>query len=293
LKQVKYIIRKRALGDVFWIEPVVRAMASKYRKIIVHTKYNDLFQNYPLKNVFFKQRLSFAERVLVQLEKKLGTHLFTINLDDAYEHAADLHILNAYQKKAGLPFSREYPQIFLSESEKNERPVHQKYAVLHVETFSDKKYRQIQGIDWNLISTQLSSQGYRVIQVGIKNENLENASHLKTSIRELLVLIYHASFFIGIDSGPSHIAAGFKIPSVILFGALDPCLRHFKEQFNGLLLKQQCAPGCNNAIIDAEDHKCALVASGQVPPCCTFSTGTLVTAIQTLIEKNVVPENYQ
>jgi ADP-heptose:LPS heptosyltransferase len=268
-------------------------MASKYHQVIVHTKYNDLFQNYPLTNVQFKTRLSLPEKILVKIEEILGVQFFTTDLNDAYEHSPELHILNAYQKKAGLPGTREYPKIFLSEQEKKHTPFEEKYAVIHVETFSDKKYRQIQGIDWNLVISELLRQGYKVIQIGIKNENLKNAPHLKTSIRDLLVLIYHAGMFIGIDSGPSHIAAAFKIPSAIIFGALEPSLRHFDEQFNGVLLKQLCNENCNNAIIDEEDHKCAVVNHDAVPPCCTFSSDIVISAINTIIKRNVLSENYQ
>ncbi len=38
-----YLVRKRALGDVLWIEPVIRALAAKHKKVVVVTLFNDLF----------------------------------------------------------------------------------------------------------------------------------------------------------------------------------------------------------------------------------------------------------
>jgi ADP-heptose:LPS heptosyltransferase len=283
LKKIKYIVRKRALGDVLWIEPVIRAMAGKYRKIIVHTRYNELFENYPLSNVFFKDRLSFWERGLILIEKKLGMHLFTLDLDGAYEARPALHPLHAYQQKAGLAFTREYPKIFLSEDEKK-KAVEEQYAVLHIQTFSDKKYRQLQGIDWNKISAWLYAKGFKIIQTGEKDAGLEQTVYTRTSIRQLIRLIGHASLFVGIDSGPSHIAAGLSIPSMILFGALDPSLRHFPELFPGILMKQPCGKGCSNIISDQEDHRCALVSKDQIPPCCFYSDEIVLFKLQTLVQ---------
>ena len=35
---LKYIVRKRQLGDVLWAEPIIDEIALKYKKVIVHTK---------------------------------------------------------------------------------------------------------------------------------------------------------------------------------------------------------------------------------------------------------------
>lgn len=59
---IKYIVRKRQLGDVLWIEPIIDEIALKYKKVIVHTKYNEIFNNYKHKNVIFKKSLTFLKK---------------------------------------------------------------------------------------------------------------------------------------------------------------------------------------------------------------------------------------
>jgi ADP-heptose:LPS heptosyltransferase len=45
----------------------------------------------------------------------------------------------------------------------------------------------------------------------------------KTDLATLIAIIRNASFFIGVDSAPAHIAAAFKVPGVVLFsGVNDP-----------------------------------------------------------------------
>ncbi|PIU66339.1 MAG: hypothetical protein COS84_05880, partial [Armatimonadetes bacterium CG07_land_8_20_14_0_80_40_9] len=44
----------------------------------------------------------------------------------------------------------------------------------------------------------------------------------KTTLRQFSALVKKSNLFIGVDSGPIHIAAAMKIPVVALFGAADP-----------------------------------------------------------------------
>jgi heptosyltransferase-3 len=41
----------------------------------------------------------------------------------------------------------------------------------------------------------------------------------KTTLMETMKIIQGASFFIGLDSGPTHIANAFQIPALVLCGA--------------------------------------------------------------------------
>ncbi len=43
----------------------------------------------------------------------------------------------------------------------------------------------------------------------------------KTDLETLAALIRNASFFIGVDSAPAHIAAAFKVPGIILFSGIN------------------------------------------------------------------------
>lgn len=284
--KVKYLIRKRALGDVLWIEPVIRALSKKGNRLVVHTKYNVLFQNYPIPNVLFKDKLSIGEKILVRLEQLFKRNVFTISLDNAYENVPGTHFLHAYQKKSGLPLTSEYPQIYLSDAEKAKTFLEGKYVVLHIESFAEKS-RQIYGIDWNAVATHLNHQGFTVVQTGLNPEPIENTIHIRTSIRDLMSLMYKASLFIGIDSGPSHIAASLKVPSIILFGAINPLLRHFPEKLNGIVMKKSCKEICKlHNVQDSSEHKCLAVDKDGLPSCGFFTTEELEDHINRLINKD-------
>jgi ADP-heptose:LPS heptosyltransferase len=287
LNNIKYIIRKRAMGDVLWIEPVIRALAEKNKQLIVHTKFNSLFENFPYQNVFFKNELSLWEKCLIFFEKKTGLHFFTLNLDEAYEIRPHLHLLNAYQEKAGLPKTSEYPKLYLSAEEQQNRVIRDKYVVLHLESFSSKSYRQIFGVDWHKIVSFFSERGLKVIQIGLNSHPIENTISLKTSLRELISLLYHCEYFIGLDSGPSHIAASFRKPSMIFFGAINPDTRHFRSLFRGFLIKQSCEYDNNyKKIISNEDLPCLLSSDPKIAKCCIYTTDTILLKVNELLKIN-------
>jgi heptosyltransferase-3 len=269
-----YLIRKRALGDVLWIEPVIRQLAARHKKVIVHTKYTELFENYPLPNVVFKQKLNFAEKILWKLESVLNTSFLSVSLETAYEKRPKMHFLHAYQQQAGLPATREYPRIYLSDEEcKKNLVTAPNYATLHIESFSDKNYRKIYGVDWDSVVQHLVKKGLTVIQIGKNPAPLKNTQHISTSVRDMMVLIKKSSLFIGIDSGPSHIAASLGTPSLIFFGAVNPDFRHFRELLKGHILQQACEfAGCYHEAGKKEEVDCRLVGQNGIPKCSLHTT---------------------
>lgn len=283
MRQIKYLIRKRALGDVLWAEPVIRQLAQKY-SFIVYTKYPELFENFPFRNVRFQKEVSASGKSIIQAEKILNIQFFSINLDDAYEKMPDKHFLHAYQLKAAVPITYEYPKLYLSNAEKKFRLVDGKYVLLHIESKSDKKFRQVFGVDWNKIVEYFNCIGFKVVQIGVHPLAIENAIHIKTSIRELISLCYHASYFVGIDSGPSHIASSLQIPSLIFFGAINPVNRHFPELFKGILLKQPCEYDNDQAkVLSKSCVTCKRSNDPEIALCCIYSTENILSKIQQLI----------
>ncbi|HLA57932.1 MAG TPA: hypothetical protein VK622_04210, partial [Puia sp.] len=187
-----YLIRKKSLGDVLWIEPVIRQFAAQYKKVIVFTKFPELFLHYPLPNVRFVKDLSNLEKVLWGLENWFPLTRFFISLDGAYEKNPKTHILDAYQQKAGLPLTHEYPRLYLSQEERRFRPAipeKQKYVVLHLESMAERNYRNAFGIEWEKVVSALTAKGFAVIQVGKDITPIPGTSHIKTGIREVIGVI--------------------------------------------------------------------------------------------------------
>ena len=281
-------MRKRAIGDVLWMEPVIRAFAKKYRRVIVHSKYNELFQNYPFKNVQFKSELTFFEKVLIRIERFFGTHFFSIELDNAYEKTPKMHLLSAYQLKASLPVTQEYPHLYLTDAEKANNRFLNRYAVLHMESFSERNYRTVHGVNWESVVDYLGTIGIQTIEIGTKEKTVKNAMFVKTSIRELIALVYNSTMFIGCDSGPSHIAASLGVKSLIFFGAVNPEYRHFSKLFNGLFLQQPCEfSGCYHEVSgNIKGPSCRLVGDIGIPKCSLHTTENVITKIDTILKRD-------
>jgi ADP-heptose:LPS heptosyltransferase len=286
-RSVVYLIRKRALGDVLWIEPVIRQLAARNKKVIVYTKHPELFQHYPLPNVRFVNHLSKLQKVLWGLDQYLLFSRFFISLDRAYEKNPKTHVLYAYQQKAGLPITHEYPRLYLSPEERAFRPSavgQRKYVVLHLESLAERNYRKVYGVEWEKIVSALSEKGFAVVQVGKEPLEIPGTIHARTSVREMIGIISGAAFFIGIDSGPSHMAASLGVPSLIFFGAVNPDFRHFGDLFKGRCLQQFCEyAGCYHES-NASKPICKLVGNEGIPKCSLHTTEYVLNNIDLLIK---------
>jgi ADP-heptose:LPS heptosyltransferase len=282
-----YLIRKKSLGDVLWIEPVIRQFAAHHKKVIVFTKHPELFENYPLPNVHFVKDLSKLEKVLWGLENWFPLTRFFVSLDGAYEKNPKTHVLYAYQQKAGLPITHEYPRLYLSQEEKRFRPSEvgeRKYVVLHLESLAERNYRKVYGVEWEKVVSALSAKGFVVIQVGKDPLSISGTLHVKTSLREAIGIISGAAFFIGIDSGPSHLAAALGVPSIIFFGAVNPDFRHFRDLFKGRFLQQFCEyAGCYHESVETKKPFCRLVGNEGIPKCSLHTTEYVLDNIEKLI----------
>ena len=287
----KYLIRKRALGDVLWIEPIISTLAESNIKLVVFSKYNQLFENYPYKNVVFKDKLNFFEKILIRISKLPLLKNKVINLDDSYEKEPLQHFLHAYQTVAGLPLIEAYPKLYLSDNEKEmfrQQKIDGGYAVLHIENNLLKNYRRVFGISWETIVSFLKSRGKKVYILGDGGVKVNGAKNLTTTLREMIAMIYNADIFIGIDSGPSHIAAALSIPSVIFFGAVNPKFRHFEKLFKGIWLQKPCEfSGCFHTFKVSEKGTCRIVGDIGTPPCCSFATKELEESIDLVIKKYI------
>jgi len=279
-----YLVRKRALGDILWIEPVIRALASRHKKVIVYTLHNDLFRHYPLPNVTFRSSLHFFEKILIRVERFIGTRFFSIDLNGSYEKDPHRHFLEAYENSAGVPVTREYPRLYLDKAEKNYDPgVKGPYVVLHLESFTDKNYRKVYGVDWAKVVRHLHESGYAVLQIGKQPEPIPGAIIRSTSLREMMALLAKASFFIGLDSGPSHIAAALGTPAILFFGAVNPAYRHFSELMKGFILQQPCPyAGCFHNATHPESMVCRLVGNEGIPICSLHTTDGVLDTIDRL-----------
>jgi ADP-heptose:LPS heptosyltransferase len=146
-------------------------------------------------------------------------------------------------------------------------------------------YRKVYGVNWNQVIDYLHSKGFPVVITGNNPEPLNGAIQYKGSTRQLIQLIFHSTFFVGVDSGPSHIAASLKKPSLIFFGSVNPEYRHFPELFKGYFLQQPCEfAGCYHEVISGRGQSCRLVGDSGIPKCCLQTTENVKKYIDLLLE---------
>lgn len=281
-----YVYRSGGMGDVLWLEPVLKSLSSKYKNVYFYTNFKSLFENIPYKNVIIKDIPPGWFRAILKLLNFVSGKKKYHRLDGyCYEAMPKMPILHAYQKYFGLEKTEEYPTIYLSEKESSTKVSNKiKYAVLHLDANSSSNFRKVYGINWEIIVRSLAQKNIDIIQIGNRIEPIEGTTIFSGNLRELIQLINHSSLFIGVDSGPSHIAASLNIPSIIFFGSVNPWFRHFKSKFKGVILQQYCEyAGCYHEVIGGSGQECKLVGKNGVPKCCVHSDQILLNALDTII----------
>ena len=292
MKLFKYIQRKAALGDVLWIEPVVRKLAADYAKVIVVSPLSDLYRNYPLKNVAFKKDYNPFEKIVREISRFFFRSAGFLNLGGAYEASPSTHILRAYLNKAGYPQEPlSYPRLYLSREEREKAPA-TPYVLMHLQAPSSRKnFRSIHGVDWRRVKEYLEGSGFEAI--GIGNDARDRSCYTRfvdPTLRELIAYVNGCAFFIGLDSGPSHIAASLRRPAIVFFGSVNPHYR-LLDGFSGKVLQKPCAyAGCYHAAEGGPQGRCKIVGEAGCPPCCAFTTSEVLAAVESLM--NAVSFNY-
>ena len=121
-----------------------------------------------------------------------------------------------------------------TEKSKYPLPVNLKYAVLHC--CAQWTYKQWTSQNWLAVANHLLSLGITPVFSGsnapkelayienIMTQLPDFAINLagKTSLAELTEIIQNAQFFIGVDTGATHLAAATGVPVIALFGATNP-----------------------------------------------------------------------
>jgi hypothetical protein len=263
-----HIHRRDAFGDVLWIEPVVRYFLQQDQKVNVLTPYYEIFENYPSPHLSLNEMFSYSP----------GDRI--INLNMSYEKNRRMHFLKAFCISAKVPkMELSYPRLYLSDEEYKPL-ISGEYAILHIEK-KKCNFRNVYGIEWEKVVNHIKSLKIKVVQISHSGVNIYGEWLHMENWRQIMSLIFHAKYFIGIDSGPSHIAAAFGIPALLFFGSVNPAYRHLK-MFNGIILQGVCPhPHCYHEAIHGKT--CKIVGDDGVPPCCRQTTEKLLEALHDLM----------
>lgn len=215
--------RGGAHGDVILATPILRALRTMYpmSQIHVQTTCVNVLQGNP-----------DITSAALMIPKKDGDYL--IDLDMAYEKTPNKHIVKAYAEIAGveLPDPEDWrPRLYPTDSARTvarqRMPAGKKYAVIHPGLIGGWVGRQWPINRFHEVSKALGAAGYTTVLVGATTTP-QIGTHMdfrNLPLTHFAALMELASLFVGLDSMPFHVAQAFKIPSVVIFGSIEPSLR--------------------------------------------------------------------
>ena len=208
--------RQGALGDCLCTEPIIRELKNKYPqgKIYVDTSCPNAFLNNPDIAVYGKGIKYKFEYDMV------------IDLNGAYEANPQMHVVDAYAKKAKVIIYPDelIPRYYglLSNQEKLKKTI----VVCSDNTWKNRM--------WDLklwkqfIEHITKKYNYTVLEVGIHPENYLGIGQNfigKLIFPNVVNLIYRSEMFLGFDSGLIHFAQAVGTPIFSIFGCIDPHYR--------------------------------------------------------------------
>lgn len=275
------IILKRtgAMGDIIIMEPLMAYFYNKGRRVILNClpHYFNLFQNhpYPVEHVaFLKEDFSTWE---------------TINLDMAYENKPQQLALKSYFETAGVTdYTLRNPKLNFAHDQKL-RLFTDPYIILHIDDTA-MAHRNIHGVDWKEVVGWIELYTkYKVFQIGQCN-NGKAALHINSTTENLLGFVMaDASYFIGIDSGPSQVAMACGIESVVFFGSVYSVYRYHDDSIDNKKqlhwLSKLCPlmkDGCYHSVISETGIDCEI--NIKQPPCITWTTEEVIGELKRIIK---------
>jgi len=270
-KPVVVIKRTSAMGDCIGVEPVLEYFYRNGYRVVLDTlpQFKQLFEQHYFKVEFFDQFDS--DRIPYRL----------IDLDMSYESKPQQLHLKTYYEFAGIKDGAIFnPRLNLFHNTRSDIKLFEKYCIIHIDN-REQKHRNAYGVNWETVCFILKEKGYTVIQIGKDRTcDIKGATRINTPTTQFMMWVIASSdLFIGVDSGPSHIASGFNIPSILFFGSVNPEYIH-PDIRNKIIIKNTdvCdTPHCWSNVIGTVGQDCYI--DNDMPPCTQFKTTQLIEAI--------------
>ena len=234
------------LGDMVASEPILPALAAKFGHThitwICHPKHFPVFAFHPLVNRLVPQKFTLLTHILLRAHP--FHHLYSLHLSGfRTDEETNTVILNPKADALNLTLRNYYdahtlleiasvladlgklngqPHLYV-DPKPYDIPVKGHYWVIH--TKSNEGLRDWKDEHWvRLIQYAIEKWEVHILEIGQRNPLPFEHPHFtslvgKTTLMETMKIIQGASFFIGLDSGPTHIANAFQIPALVLCGA--------------------------------------------------------------------------
>ncbi len=261
------------MGDVIACEPVLYYFFKKGHRVILDTLPQ--FENLFVQHYFKVHRVS-------EVDRRLFSQAKIYNLDMAYEvRPKQLHLVSYFEFCGIKDYKLRNPKLEMNFDPRVDR-LFQKYVVIHND-IRPQASRNIESVDWEQVVGKLHSLGYFVIQIGVgEHKHIPGTVFMRTpSAPMLLWVVGGADFFIGIDSGPSHVAIATGVQAIVFYGSVNPeylipdmsAVIPITNHGRGVCDK----PFCWHETVGCEGTKCYI--DDEQPPCNKYHTEDVLQAI--------------
>jgi heptosyltransferase-3 len=238
-------------GDIIASEPILAALKVKFGNThitwIASIPYRPLLEHHPLVDQFIELKYPLLSHFLLQLHP--FNHYYSLHLSffrkdpitdtSIINHKADCldlklsnyylqnNLLEVASQLADLGKIQGQPHLYLGNTQMD-LPWNEPYWVIH--TKSNMGFRDWNDAHWmSLLELIFEKYQVKVVEIGqinpldFQHPNFKSCVG-KTSLMETMHIVQSAQFFIGLDSGPTHMANAFQIPGLVLCGEFS----HFK-----------------------------------------------------------------
>lgn len=251
-KKLVLIIRTEHFGDIVAAEPIARQVRelhpNAYLIWLVRPVFRELIQTHPAIDKAWEQSSVLARALVCEsgifntiynlefwqsnfdaISGKIHHNAVAAKKDiTVFNYLDKGNLLTCFQHCANLPIKDYAPQLHISQADCRKikaLALPEKLIVVHCSSNYPTK-------DWavphweQLILWLIEKKGFQVVEVGLKSNNNTTHPHFydfcgQFSILQTAEIIRYARFFIGIDSGPAHLANAVGTFGVLLFGKLN------------------------------------------------------------------------
>ncbi len=256
-RPLQILVRRRAaLGDVIMSTSVVRELKRKYNcEIDIATEFPNVFDNNPYVRAIYH----------TEAMPEVKNYDLYINLDDAYEHNPLNHYVDSYFYRAfGTPIA-DNKSVELFHTKFDEDTVDafcqgnalDRYIVIHIRQW----FWELKNMSWDTwyaVFERLFTErtDFKIVCVGSDRDGfVEHPLFVdargRLSIQQQKLLMDRAVCFVGIDSGPFHVASASRTHIIALQTHLRPerILPYRREMFayntTAIMSNVDCV-GCND-----------------------------------------------
>ncbi len=278
-RKIVGIILTQQFGDIVAGEPISRQIRAKHPDDfiiwLVKPIFRELLANNPSLDDILEEFCAHQRRLLInsgifdvlynlQFRNNSYCPICNVYVENPIADARDVTIHNYYfqgnlltvqQKIAGLPTDDIAPRLFITDAHRAKVDALQlpdKFLVVHCQ--SAQNSRNWDSNKWErLINYIIEKSDFNIVEIGLSSDlNINNYRFInlcgKLNLLETGEVIRRAELFIGIDSGPAHLANAVGTYGIIMIGKLENFINHipysgrYKSGENALILRNTEGP---------------------------------------------------